>query len=390
NDCILTYKGSEYRTAMPGRNHIYNAAAAIEAALIAAETYDRIDHSTITDGIAHAVVPSRMQIISHEPEIIIDGAHNPDAMKRLAEFTAALPYSPKVMICGMNSSKDHENALKYISPYIDYAYCIDDFCPGTVDAGILSRYFVSSQTAETAEALKMAREKAGKNGLIIIAGSLYIAGKLFGGNKMTNRITVNEQNSIRIDSDIVIRVDPFRINDAPHDADIIFITHEHFDHFSPEDIDKVRKDTTIFVAPASMENILKKNDIEDAVLMSAGTVTEIRGIRAEAVAAYNLGKKFHPFENEWLGYIITVEGKRIYIAGDTDATKEARSVSCDIAMIPIGGTYTMDVKEAADLINTIKPGTVIPTHYGSVVGSPDDGERFAALVNDDTNVEIKL
>lgn len=209
---------------------------------------------------------------------------------------------------------------------------------------------------------------------------------------MTENITVNAQSSIRIASGKVIYFDPFKITDAANDADIIFITHEHFDHFSPDDIAKVVSDNTIFVAPESMKKTMLDSGIssDKLITLNPNVKTEVCGIPIETIPAYNPGKKFHPKDNNWLGYIVTVGGQRIYVAGDTDATPEAKSVSCDIAMIPIGGTFTMDFREAAEFINELKPKTVIPTHYGSVVGSPGDGEAFKKLVNDPTEVVFKL
>ena len=202
-------------------------------------------------------------------------------------------------------------------------------------------------------------------------------------------ISINAQSSIRIDCGSIIWADPFRVQKETHDADIILITHEHFDHFSPEDIARVRKADTCFAAPLSMKDKLAEAGITDAVMFTPGMSAVMCGITIEAVHAYNKLKPFHPSKNNWVGYIINTD-KRIYIAGDTDATDEAASVSCDIALIPVGGTYTMDTRQAAELINTIKPQTAIPTHYGDVVGSPDDGDKFRKLVNSSINVEIKL
>lgn len=209
---------------------------------------------------------------------------------------------------------------------------------------------------------------------------------------MTEKITVNAQSSIRIDAGKIIYFDPFKITNAANDADIIFITHEHFDHFNPEDIAKVRKDSTVFVIPASMEKTVAGAGIsgDKLVMLTPGTKTEVCGIPVETVPSYNISKQFHPKSNEWLGYIVTLNGQRIYVAGDTDATPEARSLSCDIAMIPIGGHFTMDFREAADLVKDMKPKTVIPTHYGDVVGSPEDGESFRKLAADSAEVVIKL
>lgn len=209
--------------------------------------------------------------------------------------------------------------------------------------------------------------------------------------KMTDNIAVNTQSSIRIDNDgQIIRIDPYRIPGQPHDADIIFLTHAHYDHFSPDDLEHVSKSGTIYVAPVSMKAQLEKEGIKDAILLSPGNMKEIGGITVEALRAYNLGKNYHPKNNDWLGYILTIKGVSIYIAGDTDATEEAKKVRCDIAMIPIGGTYTMDYRAAAEFINKIKPQIAIPIHYGSIVGGIDEGKKFKKLVDKRTEVILKL
>lgn len=207
---------------------------------------------------------------------------------------------------------------------------------------------------------------------------------------MLNQITVNAQSSIRIGGETVMYFDPFRIEHAANDADIILITHPHFDHFSPADIAKVRKPETVFVAPQTMEKELIAAGITDAVLLKAGESKTVCGIPVEAVPAYNKTKQFHPKQNGWLGYIVTVGGKRIYAAGDTDATDEAAAVRCEIALIPIGGTYTTDAAEAAELVSRMQPQTVIPIHYGTIVGNVSDGDAFAKRVKAPVQVVFKL
>lgn len=207
---------------------------------------------------------------------------------------------------------------------------------------------------------------------------------------MKDKITVNAQSSIRIEAEKIIYFDPFKIAIAANDADVIFITHDHPDHFSPEDIRKVQKTNTTFVIPKSMENTLKKAGYSDLILFTPGEKAAVYDIPVEAIPAYNMMKPFHKRENGWLGYIITIDGQRIYVAGDTDAASEAKAVSCDIAIIPIGGTFTMNHSQAAAFINELHPKTVIPTHYGSIVGSADSGEAFRKLVQPDIEVIIKL
>ncbi len=206
-----------------------------------------------------------------------------------------------------------------------------------------------------------------------------------------SNISVNTQSSIRIDSSKIIYVDPLDIGQEVHDADYIFITHDHYDHFSLEDINKVLKQETQFVVPLKMDIRVRKNTpIGRNLAVAAGQSYETEDFTFETVPAYNLIKPFHKKSAGWVGYILNIDDTRIYIAGDTDATKEAQNVKCDIAMVPIGGTYTMNHKEAAALINKIKPKYVIPTHYGSLVGDKLDGERFKQLVDEKIEVVLKL
>ena len=209
---------------------------------------------------------------------------------------------------------------------------------------------------------------------------------------MVDKIDVFKQNSIRIKSDVgTIYIDPFKIDDETHDADFILITHDHYDHFSSEDIAKVKKDTTVLVVPEKMEaKAVKESGIKEIETVKPGTYHEIGNLELETIPMYNILKPFHPKAAGWVGYIIKINGKRIYIAGDTDATKEAKEVICDIALVPIGGTYTMDAKKAAELVNEINPEVAIPTHYGSIVGKLSDAKVFAANVKDTIKVVEKI
>ena len=210
---------------------------------------------------------------------------------------------------------------------------------------------------------------------------------------MTENIEVFKQNSIRItDGNRKIYIDPFEMTEEPHDAAFVLITHDHYDHFSPESIEKVANASTVLVVPEKMEK--KAVDIAvnvgKVVTVKPGVFKEIDGLEVGTVPAYNILKPFHSKSAEWVGYILRINAKRIYIAGDTDMTKEAKAVKCDVALVPIGGTYTMDAKKAAELINTIKPEVAIPVHYGNVVGSPKDGKIFEANVKEPVKVEFKI
>ena len=176
---------------------------------------------------------------------------------------------------------------------------------------------------------------------------------------------------------------PFEIDKNYNDADIIMITHSHYDHYSEEDIEKVRKDSTKIVVPNELlADVLGIGFSQDNVItVEPNNKYEVEGMRIETIPAYNTNKQFHPKENKWVGYIIEIDGARYYIAGDTDITEENQKVNCDVALVPVGGTYTMTAQEAAELINTIKPKIAVPTHYGSIVGTKQDGEIFVKLLN---------
>lgn len=208
----------------------------------------------------------------------------------------------------------------------------------------------------------------------------------------TSYITVNAQNSIRIDADgIIIYVDPFKLEEEVHDADYIFLTHDHYDHYSLDDINKVLQRETAFIVPKAMDYKVRKNTaVGINYAVEPGKSYEVNGISFETVAMYNKLKPFHLKRAGWCGYVIDVSGTRIYIAGDIDDIDEAKAVKCDVAMIPIGGFYTMDYKTGAELINVMKPKVAIPTHYGTAVGKPEDGDKFAKLVDEGIQVEIKL
>ena len=199
---------------------------------------------------------------------------------------------------------------------------------------------------------------------------------------MLKDIGVLYHSCIKISKEKIIYIDPYNIEKNYNDADIIFITHDHYDHYSEDDIDKVRKSNSIFVIPDNLLTKLLEKGInqENIFTLDPGDTEIIDDIKIEAVPAYNINKPFHPKENNWLGYIIEIKGVMYYIAGDTDITEENKKVKCDIAFVPVGGTYTMDFKEAAQLINIIKPKVAVPIHYGSVVGTEQDATEFIKLL----------
>ncbi len=209
---------------------------------------------------------------------------------------------------------------------------------------------------------------------------------------MLENIEVLCHSCIKFNKGEVIYFDPFKIEKNYNDADAIFITHDHYDHYSEEDIDKVVKKGTIIVAPEDLLTKLLKKGFErdNMVLVTPNQKYTVKGIEFQTIPAYNVNKQFHPKANEWVGYVLKIDGVTYYIAGDTDITEENKKVKCDVAFVPVGGTFTMDYKEAAELINEIKPKIAVPTHYGSIVGEKSDGVSFSKLVSPEIEVEVLM
>ena len=197
-------------------------------------------------------------------------------------------------------------------------------------------------------------------------------------------------SSIRIAGNKIIYFDPFKIAEERHDADVIFITHDHYDHFSTEDIDKVYKENTVLVIPESMSNNKNLSKYKIKLIVNPGIRNTLDELSIIAIPAYNIGKQFHPKENNWVGYVVTMGETTYYVAGDTDITEEAKNVECDVAFLPCGGHYTMDYVEAASLANTIMPKIAVPTHYGSIVGDKENGQRFVELLDKRIEGVIKI
>ncbi len=180
----------------------------------------------------------------------------------------------------------------------------------------------------------------------------------------------------------VVYFDPYRIKEELP-GDLILVSHDHSDHCDKASIEKIRKPDAVVLAPASCAN-----DIS-AKIIQAGDEIEEKGVKIKAIPAYNINKTFHTKEQGGLGYKIEIEGTKIYFAGDTDKIPEMESLGeIDIALLPIGGTYTMDEKEAAEATRVIKPKIVVPMHYGTLGDTPGDPYGFKEKVGDAAEVRL--
>ena len=180
-------------------------------------------------------------------------------------------------------------------------------------------------------------------------------------------------SGFKITGSKIVYIDPYKISDT-ETADLILITHEHYDHLSRKDIEKISGPETIVIIPASVVASFPRQKA-----MKPGDVLEMEGVRIEAVPAYNLDKPFHSKSKQWVGYVVTLDGTRYYHAGDTDHIPEMKTIQTDVALLPVGGTYTMTAEEAAEAVQDIHPKIAVPMHWGSVVGSKSDAERFGEL-----------
>jgi L-ascorbate metabolism protein UlaG (beta-lactamase superfamily) len=174
---------------------------------------------------------------------------------------------------------------------------------------------------------------------------------------------------------LTVYIDPWGVTPQDGPADVIFITHAHFDHYQPDEIAKVKTAKTRFVAPHDIARELSG----DVTAVQPGDSFEVAGIKGQAVPAYNTAEERlqnHPKSNNWVGFVLDLGGRRYYHAGDTDHAPELDKIKTDVAFVPIGGTYTMEAPEAAGVIKAIKPRLAVPMHYGFVVGTPADAELF--------------
>jgi L-ascorbate metabolism protein UlaG (beta-lactamase superfamily) len=180
----------------------------------------------------------------------------------------------------------------------------------------------------------------------------------------------------------ILYIDPWKLKDSPHDATCVLVSHSHHDHYSPEDIAKVSgPDTKLIASP----DVIAKEKTGQAIM--PGMTIDFPNVRVKGVAAYNPDKDFHPKTNNWVGFVIEIGSKRIYYAGDTDIIPEMKTLGdIDVALLPAGGTYTMDAAQAAEAAAIIKPKLAIPYHWGDIVGDKSDAEKFAKAAKCETKI----
>jgi L-ascorbate metabolism protein UlaG (beta-lactamase superfamily) len=187
-------------------------------------------------------------------------------------------------------------------------------------------------------------------------------------------------DSFRLTGERVVYIDPWKLESAPHDADVVLITHDHYDHFVAEDLDKVKNDKTLVVGPAMLKGKVQGN----LKIVNRGESLVANGVPIEVVPAYNVHpdrQNYHPKHYGGVGYIVTLNGKRIYHTGDTDEIPEMVNIQCDIMLVPVSGTYVMTAAEAANAVNVVKPKLAIPMHWDTIVGSWQDANEFKQKVN---------
>ncbi len=198
-----------------------------------------------------------------------------------------------------------------------------------------------------------------------------------------NKIVWLGHDCFRIDASRCIYIDPYQIQDT-QPADVILVSHDHFDHCSPEDVAKVQQPATIIVT----EKDSAKKLTGDVRVVTPGERLELDGLAVEAVPAYNTDKDFHPKANGWLGFVVEIDGVRIYHAGDSDHIPEMKDLSVDIAMLPVSGTYVMTAAEAIEAALAIQPKVAIPMHYGAIVGDNNDALTFRDALADKMEVLV--
>ncbi|MEW6263916.1 MAG: MBL fold metallo-hydrolase [Thermodesulfobacteriota bacterium] len=202
--------------------------------------------------------------------------------------------------------------------------------------------------------------------------------------KMIDKIHWLGHDSFYVQGSKVVYFDPWDVGGSPK-ADIVLVSHDHFDHCSPPDVAKVSQPGTVIVTEPQAAKKLKGN----VKVLKPGQTLDVAGVKITGVPSYNTDKEFHPKKNDWLGFVVELDGVKIYHTGDADFIPEMKNLKVDIALLPVSGTYVMTAAQAIEAARAIKPKIAVPMHYGKIVGSEDDAKAFAAALKNEMKVVIK-
>jgi L-ascorbate metabolism protein UlaG (beta-lactamase superfamily) len=189
-------------------------------------------------------------------------------------------------------------------------------------------------------------------------------------------------DAFRLDGTVTVYIDPWELVEGLPPGDIILVTHDHFDHLSLPDVERLSRPGTVVVGPAAVTSQVRG---KETVTLAPGDSVEVAGVKITAVHAYNTskfrrpGEVFHPRDDDHLGYVVELDGRSVYHAGDTDHVPEMAGIVCDVALLPVSGTFVMTADEAAAACGSISAGIVVPMHYDKIVGGKDDAARLGSL-----------
>ncbi len=200
---------------------------------------------------------------------------------------------------------------------------------------------------------------------------------------LANKIVWLGHDGFRIDTEKTIYFDPYQIEGGP-EADLILVSHDHFDHCSPEDVAKIQGEKTVIVT----EKDSAKKLSGDVRVIKPGDSLTVDGVKIEAVPSYNTDKAFHPKGNNWLGFVVEIDGVKVYHTGDADFIPEMNDLEVDIAFIPVSGTYVMTSEQAVQAARAINPKLAIPMHYGAIVGEEQDALDFKKALEGEIEVRV--
>ena len=202
-------------------------------------------------------------------------------------------------------------------------------------------------------------------------------------DNLAKKIVWLGHDGFRIDTEKTIYFDPYQIEEGP-EADLILISHDHFDHCSPEDVAKIQGEKTVIVT----EKDSAKKLSGDVRVIKPGDSLTVDGVKIEAIPSYNTDKDFHPKGNNWLGFVVEIDGVKVYHTGDADFIPEMNDLEVDIAFIPVSGTYVMTSEQAVQAARAINPKVAIPMHYGAIVGEEQDAIDFKKALEGEIEVRV--